>query len=95
MPVPLKFTERAIAVIKGCLGSQGRQPEQVIRLRIHPQVDISLALDVPTDGDLEVEYQGDTVLVLKPGICVIISDVIVDIEENAQGRAFVLQLCPL
>ena len=51
MPTPLKFTHRAIAGIKECLDSQGRHPEQVIRLCIDPQGDISLALDVPRDGD--------------------------------------------
>jgi Fe-S cluster assembly iron-binding protein IscA len=89
--MPLKFTERAVAVMKESLGKQEREAEQVLRLLIDPQGEISLALDVPRDGDQRVEHQGDTVLVLEPGICVMLTDVIVDVEENAQGRAFVLQ----
>ena len=94
MPMPLKFTERAAAVLKESLHKQEREPEQVIRLLIDPQGDIRLALDIPRDGDQRVEHQGDTVLVLESGICVMLSDVIVDIQENAQGRAFVLQPNP-
>jgi hypothetical protein len=94
MPMPLKFTERAISVMKESLGKRERESEQVIRLRIDSQGEVSLALDVPRDGDQRVEHQGDTVLVLEPGICVMLSDVIVDVEENAQGRAFVLQPYP-
>jgi Fe-S cluster assembly iron-binding protein IscA len=94
MPTPLKFTERAVAVMKESLGKQQREPEQVIRLLIDPQGDITLALDIPRGGDQRVEQQGDTVLVLEAGICVMLSDVIVDVQENAQGRAFVLQPNP-
>ena len=94
MPTPLKFTERAVAVMKESLGKQQREPEQVIRLLIDPQGDITLALDIPRGGDQRVEHQGDTVLVLESGICVMLSDVIVDVQENAQGRAFVLQPNP-
>jgi Fe-S cluster assembly iron-binding protein IscA len=94
VPMPLKFTERAISVMKDALGKRGRESEQVIRLRIDSQGEISLALDVPRDGDRRVEHQGDTVLVLDPGICVMLSDVVVDVEENDQGRAVVLQPYP-
>ena len=94
MPMPLKFTERATAVMKESLHKQEREREQVIRLLLDPQGDIRLALDIPRDGDQRVECQGDTVLVLESGICVMLSDVIVDVQENAQGRAFVLQPNP-
>src|ERR671918_1648684 len=82
MPMPLKFTERAISVMKESLGKRERESEQVIRLRIDSQGEISLALDVPRDGDQRVEHQGDIVLVLEPGICVMLSEVIVDVEES-------------
>jgi Fe-S cluster assembly iron-binding protein IscA len=91
MPMPLKFTERAAAVLKESLHKQEREREQVIRLLLDPQGDIRLALDIPRDGDQRVEHQGDTVLVVESGICIVLSDVVVDVQESAQGRAFVLQ----
>jgi Fe-S cluster assembly iron-binding protein IscA len=91
MPMPLKFTERAAAVLRESLHKQERKPEQVIRLLLDPQGDIRLALDIPRDGDQRVEHQGDTVLVVESGICIVLSDVVVDVQESAQGRIFVLQ----
>jgi hypothetical protein len=39
MPVPLKFTERATAVMKESLHKQEREPEQVIRSLVDSQVE--------------------------------------------------------
>ena len=63
MPMPLKFTERAISVMKESMGKRERESEQVIRLRIDSQGEISLAFDLPGDGDQRVEHQGDIVFI--------------------------------
>jgi hypothetical protein len=69
MPRPWKFTERAVTVMREFLGKQEREAQQVIRMLIYPQGDITPALDIPREGDQRVKHQGDTVLVVESSIC--------------------------
>ncbi len=94
MPMPLKFTERAAAVLHESLRKQEREPDQVLRLLIDPQANIKLALDIPRDGDQRVEYQGATIVVIEPAICIVLSDVTVDAQESPIGLTFTVQQNP-
>lgn len=89
--MPLKFTERAAGLLRESLHKQDREPEQVIRLLIDPGGNIRLALDIPRDGDIRVDHQGDTIMVTEPAICIVLADVIVDVQGSADGLAFIVR----
>ena len=94
MPMPLKFTERAAAVLQESLHRQEHEPDEVIRLLIDPQGNIRLALDIPRDGDQRVEYQGATIVIIEPAICIVLCDVTVDAQESPNGLTFTVQQNP-
>ncbi len=94
LPTPLRFTDRAAAVLKESLHNQEREPEQVIRLLIDPEGNIRLALDIPRDGDQRVDYQGDTIVVIEPAICIVLAEVTVDAHASPNGITFSVQRDP-
>ena len=70
---------------------QDREPEQFIRLLIDPGGNIQLSLDIPRDGDIRVEHQGDTIIVTEPAICIVLADVIVDVQDSGNGLVFTVR----
>jgi Fe-S cluster assembly iron-binding protein IscA len=61
-------TEQAAAALKNLLDQQNPVPGQVLRLTYDTDSTVKLVLSAAAYDDQQVEYQGETVLVIEPAV---------------------------
>ena len=83
--MPVRVTYSAAAAVKGLLDSQEHAPDQLVRLNVGPEGELTLSLDVKREGDQVVSYQGSPVMVAHPSVQEALSSVMVHVEETPEG----------
>ena len=84
-------TERAGRYLKSMLDKvEKKRPAQVLRLRRNKEGTYQLGLDVKREGDLAVEYQGSTIIVVGPDIASQLEGATVDTRETPSGSELVV-----
>lgn len=83
-------TERATAALKDLLNQQNPEPDQVLRLIYDNDSNVKLVLSTETSEDQKVEHQGETVMVVEPGISEDLTGTTLDSTESPGGISLTL-----
>ena len=87
----LTVTEGAKQLLKETLREHSEDPETGIRLSVKEGGQFGIELDNESEGDQVVEYDGDKVLLVSPGMATVLEGVKLDIQDTDEGQKLVVQ----
>ena len=71
---------------------QEQRPGSVPRLYQSGEKEFNLTIGLPVEGDQELYYADEKVLVIAPETSRIMTDVTLDYQDTPQGRRFVFEM---
>jgi Fe-S cluster assembly iron-binding protein IscA len=81
----LTVTESAKQLLKQTLREHSDDPETGIRLSVKEGGQFGIVLDGESKGDQVVEYEGDKVLLVSPGLATALEGSKIDVQDSAEG----------
>ena len=89
----VQLTEQAAQELKKMRDEvQEQHPGSVPRLFQSGEKEFNLTIGLPVEGDQELYYADEKVLVIAPETSRIMTDVTLDYQDTPQGRRFVFEM---
>ena len=86
----LTVTESAKQLLKETLRESSDDPETSIRLSIKEEGQFGIVLDVESEGDQVVEYDGDKVLLVAPALATVLEGRTLDVQDTEEGPRLII-----
>lgn len=86
----LTVTENAKQLLKETLREHSDNPETSIRLSLGEEGQFGIALDVESEGDQVVEYEGDKVLLIASAMSTVLESRTLDVQDTEEGPRLVI-----
>ena len=86
----IELTEQAILALSLTLKASGGGEGQALRLKDTGE-NLALEVDTPSEQDHVVEHEGTTVLVFDQQVADRVGDVVIDVQQTAQGSQLVIR----
>ncbi len=89
----VQLTEQAAQELKKIRDEvQDQHPGSVARLFQSGEGEFTVTIGLPVEGDQELYYADEKVLVIAPETSRIMADVTLDYQDTPQGRRFVFEM---
>ncbi len=89
----VQLTEQAAQELKKMRDEvQEQHPGSVPRLFQSGEKEFNLTIGLPVEGDQELYYADEKVLIIAPETSRIMTDVTLDYQDTPQGRRFVFEM---
>lgn len=86
----IAVTEEAALVLDSALGTLPGHEGVAVRIALEgDRVELQAGFENP--GDVAFDFEGRTILVIQHEVAVVLSDLILDLQETASGPALVLR----
>jgi len=94
--VALTVTDEALAELKRVLQTKSLPPDRYLKLAVPPEWsgpgDFGVVIDVEKGGEVTFDHEGETVLVVDPGLVENLGESVFDFKETPNGVGFTLDV---
>ena len=92
----LTVTDEALAELKRVLQTKSLPPDRYLKLAVPPEWsgpgDFGVVIDVEKGGEVTFDHEGETVLVVDPGLVENLGESVFDFKETPNGVGFTLDV---
>ncbi len=92
----LKVTDEALAELKRILQTKSLPPDKYLKLAVPPEWsgpgDFGVVIDDEKGGEVMFEHEGETVLVVDPGLAENLEESVFDFKQTPDGAGFTLDV---
>jgi Fe-S cluster assembly iron-binding protein IscA len=86
----IEISDRAKAELKKLLLAKVDWPGARLRLLDRGGDRLGLGIDIASEGDRVVEYEGDVLMVVEEDLASRIDGIMIDVNDTAEGAGFVI-----
>ncbi len=92
----LTVTDEALAELKRILQTKSLGPDKYLKLAVPPEWsgpgDFGVVIDVEKGGEVMFDHEGETVLVVDPGLAENLAESVFDFKQTPDGAGFTLDV---